>query len=46
MLNDMHQNVIQTHIGIRVLHSIAAFLDQPIVSFNGRSHWLKLLVYS
>ena len=45
MLNYMHQHIIHTHVGIKVLHTIAVFLDQPVVSFYCRSHGLELFRY-
>ena len=44
MFDDMHEYIIQAHVSIRVFHAIAIFLEQPIVSFDSRSHRLEFFV--
>jgi len=45
MLDDMHQHIIQAHIGIHVFHMVAFLLDKSTVSFNRRRHRLELEVH-
>ena len=44
MLYDMHEDIIEPHIGIAGLHSVAILLDEGVCPLDPCSEGLKSLV--